>query len=281
MKPHISMPARVRARPFALGLAGVLLLGAGYASAAEPAARPPYAKPGECYARTVKPAVYGTQTRQVVDAEAWTETRVIPAVTERVVRQVVVTPERVDRTWHEAVYREDVHWVTRPGPKRLVQEPPRYQTVDEQVMVEAGRYEWQRSFQPIAQTAAYAPGQTLVYATGEVYCKVWIEPRYKLVQKTVLVSEGRAYEVEGPPIKEKVVDRVLVSEGGWTEHREAAVYRSETETRVVEAARTESIPHAARYRTVTDRVLISGEREEWVQIKCVEVAKPAPYGERG
>ena len=272
MKPIIAVAALC-------GLGAVLAAGA---AVGETQSRPPYAKAGECYARPVKPAVYGTETRQVVDTEAWTETRPVAAVTKLIERQVVVRPEKIERTWHEAVYRDEVRWVTRPGPRQVVQEAPRYETRQEKVLIEAGRYEWQRSFAPIAQTYG-APGynQTLVYATGEVYCRVWIEPRYKLIEKTVMVSAGRSYEVEGPAIKEKVVDHVLVSEGGWTERREAAEYRTDRETVVIEPARTETIPHPARYRTVTNQVLITGEREEWVKIPCAKPAAAPVYGERG
>jgi len=234
---------------------------------------PPYGKPGECYARKIRPAVYGTQTHQVLEAAAWTETRIVPAQTETVVEQVVVTPEVVERVWREPVYREDVRWESSPGPSRWVHEPPRYQHVRETVVLEPGRYAWQKQFN----------GYT------EIYCKVWVPPRQGVVDREVMVSPGRDYEVRDPPVKRQIVVRSLVSEGGWSETRRPAVYRTETRLRVISPERTVSVAHPARYRTEAAPVLISAEAEEWVRVACqhpappVRLPPPPPreQGERG
>ncbi len=239
-------------------------------------ALPPYGKPGECYARTIRPAEYRTETRQVIDRPAWTETRVVPAQTETLVEQVVVTPEVVERVWREPVYREEIQWETVPGPSRRVHEPPRYRRVRETVVLEPGRYVWQKQFD----------GRT------EIYCKVWIPPRQGVVEREVLVSPGRDYEVRDPPLKRKIVVRSLVSEGGWSETRRPAVYRSETRVRVIAPERTTAIQHAAVYRTEATPVLVSPEHEEWVRVTCqhpvppVRLPPPPPpppreQGERG
>jgi len=247
------------------------------AHAARPAysALPPHGAPGECYARTIKPAVYATETRQVVDRPAWSETRVVPAQTETVTEQVVVSPEVVERVWREPVYREDIQWETTPGPSRWVHEPPQYRHVKETVVLEPGHYEWQRQFNGF----------------GEIYCKVWVPPRCGVVEREVLVSPGRDYEVREPPTKRKIVIKSLVSEGGWSETRRPAVYRSETRVRVIAPEHTVGIQHAATYRTEAVPVLVSPEREEWARLTCqhpappVRVPPPPPReierGERG
>lgn len=232
-------------------------------------ALPPHGKPGECYARSIRPAVYGTQTRQVIDRAAWTETRLVPAQTETVVEQVVVSPEVVERVWREPVYREDIQWETTPGASRWVHEPPQYQHVQETVILEPGRYEWQKQFN----------GYT------EIYCKVWVPPRHGIVDRKVLVSPGRDYEVRDPPLKRKIVIKSLVSEGGWSETRRPSVYRSETRVRVIAPEHTVSVQHAATYRTEAVPVLISAEGEEWVRVTCQHpeppVRLPPPPPERG
>ena len=71
-----------------------------------------------------------------------------------------------------------------------------------------------------------------------------------------------------PPLQDQVVDHVLVTEGGWTEHRDAAVYKTENEVRVIQAERVETIPHPAHYHSETHQSLLTGEHEEWVKIDC-------------
>ena len=237
-----------------------LWLATGSFALAQPphADHPPYGKAGECYARSLKPAVYGTQTQQVVEKAAWTETRIVPAATETLVEQVVVSPEVVERTWREPVYREDVHYETVPGGSRWVHEPPRFEHVQDKVILEPGRYIWQKQFNGFT----------------EVYCKVWIPPRHGVVDRKVMVSPGRDYTVPDLPVRKTVVVRSLVSEGGWSERRTPAVYRTETRVRVVRPEHRIGVPHAAVYRSEAVPVLISPEREEWVRVACQHPAPP-------
>ena len=216
---------------------------------------PRHAPPGACYGKTYSPAVYGTERRQVLARKGWTETRRTPAVVERVARQVLVRPEVVERYRTAPTYRTVVEWIEHPGAVRTVHEAPRYDVVREKVQVEAGHSEWRRSDAPLAYGET-SSGRTLVQGTGEIMCRVWVPARYETVERRVLVSPGRSYEVTGPSRREKIVRREQVSAGGWYEKRRPAIYRTEYVNRVVQSGRTELIQHPALYRTVETRSLV-------------------------
>ena len=235
---------------------------------------PPNAHPGECYGKVVLPAVFGTASREVLDHEAWTETRRTPDVVERVAQRVLVRPAEIERIRIGAVYRDEVSWIVHPGKKRWVSEPARYETVSEKVLVEAGHAEWRRTDAPLAYGET-SSGQTLVQATGEVVCRVWVPARYRQVNREVLASPGRSYAVTGPGWREKVVRRIKVREGGWIERRVPAVYRTRYVGRRVRPGYAQVISHPATYRTVTSQALIQPERDGWAQVLCGGTINPA------
>jgi len=235
---------------------------------------PPYARPGECYGRVVTAPVYGKVTKEVLEREAWTETRQAPPVVENVTRRVLVSPERVEKVQTPPVYKEVVRWETRPGKPRKVTEPAKYKTVTDKVLVKPARAEWRLMSAPLAygETRSH---QTMLQATGEVYCRVLIPAVYDYVERKVQIAPARTYTVAGKPQRVKVVDKVLVSEGGWTEKRIPAVYRTEVVKQVVKPGRKEVIHHPAIYRTVEQTALLHPPGEGWAQVVCGGLIAPA------
>lgn len=269
-----------------LRLIGAVAAAAGLACVAAPAGfsrvaaqdvhdGPPPARPGECYGRVILPPVYGTVSRQVLEREAWTETvRTGPQV-QRVARKVLVKPERTERVRTPAVYREEVAWVERPGKRRKVVTPARYKTVYDKVLVERGHAEWRRVDAPLAYGETRQEGQTLLQATGEVVCRVWVPDRYERVARKVQVRPAQAAWVEGAPRKVKMVRKVLVKEAGWAERRLPAVYRTEYAARVVGPAAEKTVRHPAVYRAVEGPALVQPQRPGWAQVVCGGPLNPA------
>jgi hypothetical protein len=235
---------------------------------------PQNARPGECYGKVTLPAVYGTAQRQELVREAWTETRRGAPVVQRQVRQVLVRPAGVERVRTAPVYRTVVSWVEHPGAVRRVREPARYEIVREKVQIEAGHSEWRRSDAPLAYGET-SSGQTVLQATGEVVCRVWVPARYETVERRVLVSRGKTYEVVGPARRERVTRRVLVSAGGWIELHRPAVYRTEYVGRVLREGEAQVIAHGPVYRTVETQSLIRPERDGWSRVLCGGLINPA------
>jgi hypothetical protein len=235
---------------------------------------PPNARPGECYGKVILPPVYGTSERRELVHEAWTETRRTPAVVRKTARKVLVRPARDEKVRTAPVYRTVVSWVTRPGVVRRVSEPDRYRTIREKVLVEPGHSEWRRTDAPLAYGET-ASGQTVLQSTGEIVCRVWVPPRYKFVEREVLVARGRTHDVVGPPRRKRVVHKVLVSKGGWTVRHRAAVYRTEYVKQVVRPGRTELVEHAPVYRIVETPVLVRPAHEGWSRVLCGGQLNPA------
>lgn len=255
----------------AVGLACVAVpLSAAQANGGPPAG----ARPGECFGQVILPAVYGQASQQVLEREAWSETVRGEAVSHQVVKKVLVRPERVERVRTAARYRTEVSWIVKPGALRTVREPARYDIVREKVLIEEGHAEWRPASSPIAY--GESRGQTTVLqATGEVMCRVWVPARYAYQSRKVLVERGRTYTVRGPARKRKIVRKVLVSEGGWTERRRPAVYRNQVVKTVVREGAARVITHPAVYSSVSKQTLIRAEGPGWAKVVCGGQLNPA------
>lgn len=238
---------------------------------------PPYARPGECYGRVVTAPSYATVDRQILEREAWTETRRGPPVVEKVTRRVLVKPARTEQVTTPAVYKDVVRWETRPGTPRTVTEPARYKTVTEKVLVEAERSEWRLTSAPLAygERRIGGPPQTMLQATGEVYCRVLIPAVYEHVERKVRISPARTYTVPGQPRKVKIVDKVLVRPAGTTTRTIPAVYRTEVVRTVTKPGSVRTIHHPAVYRTVKHTELVKPPGEGWAQVVCAGPLNPA------
>ena len=237
---------------------------------------PPHARPGECYGRVVTAPTYATVDRQVLEREAWTETKQGPPVVEKITRRVLVTPARTEQVRTAAVYEDVVRWETRPGKSRTVTEPARYRTVTEKVLVQPERSEWRLTSAPLAygERRIGGPPQTMLQATGEVYCRVLMPAVYEHVERKVRISAARTYTVPGQPRKVKIVDKVLVRPAGTTTRTIPARYRTEVVRTVTKPGPVRIIPHPAVYRTVKHTELVRPPGEGWAQVVCAGPLNP-------
>lgn len=234
---------------------------------------PPSARPGECYGRVVTPPVYGRSHKQVLEREAWTETRRGAPVVERVTRKVLVRAARTERTRVSALYKTVVRWKTLPGARRTVTEPARYRVVTEKVMVEPARSEWRLTSAPLAY--GESRGQTMLQPTGEVYCRVIIPARYEHIQRRIKIAAARTYIVEGPARKVKTVERVLVKPAGFVTRTIPAVYRTEVVKKVVKPGSAKVIRHPPVYRNLDHPALIKPAGSGWALVVCGGEINPA------
>lgn len=235
---------------------------------------PPYARPGECYGQVLTPPVYGKVERKVLEQEGWTETARGAPTYEKVTKKVLVKPERVVKVRDKPVYKEVVRWVTKPGKKRVITEPARYEIVRKKVLVEEGHAEWRPADAPLSYGERRSSHQTELQATGEVWCRVWVPARYDYVKKKVKVASGRTYTVVGKPTKHKVVERVLVKEGGWIEKKLPAVYRTDVVKTLVHKGHEKVIHHPPVYRTIKETKLVQPEKRGWARVVCASEIAP-------
>lgn len=261
-----------------LGLAALAVVG--LAAIAGPLAEakdlpPAGARPGECYGKVILPPVYGSTKERVLKRGAWTETRRGRAVVERTTERVLVQPAHIRRVKLPAVYRTEVVWVKAPGRRVLVTEPAEYEVVREKVVLEPGHAEWRRQSAALAYGETSYGRQTIVEPTGEVLCRVWVPARYGYVSRKVMVSPGRAYEEVGPARRYKQVRKIKVRDGGWTEKRVPAVYKTRVVEKVIRRGPARTIQHPAVYGVVEKPKLLREEGAGWARVLCGGAINPA------
>jgi hypothetical protein len=195
-----------------------LLLAALTASVASPALAE-----GTCVGKVLLPPSESVHGERVLVSPAHAERAYVPAQVQRSRRAVLVRPARVERIVHAAVWRTERTYVAAPGPVRWERGADRYADVAERVLVQPGRYVWERRYAPTV-SGPPQPGQTVVSPTGLVMCKVWCPARYETVMRHVRVGAGRPYAVR-TTIQRPVLRRVLVQRGGTEVRRIPAEYR--------------------------------------------------------
>ena len=141
---------------------------------------PAYAKPGQCYGRVTTPAIYSTTTvKELVRAGRKATRRLVrPALVQTSVSRVQVSPARTVQVRGSGTYRVVTKTVTVPGRRYWKVEQATFETVTEKVLIEAAHAEWRPTSQPLAYGESM-PGQTMLQATGEVYCRVLVPARYE------------------------------------------------------------------------------------------------------
>ena len=236
---------------------------------------PPHSRPGQCFAKMAYPARYRTVVERVAGAPV-IRYRDVPAVVEHSSRQVLVVPARVDHEHVDAVYKTTWRWVETPGPMRQVSTSPVYRTVTERHLISPAHLAWRAGGVAHGFSNGSGYGQTQVRPTGEVLCRVLIPARYGWSRRRVLVSPGCQTTVQGPPHRQRIQDRVLVSPEHTVDHPIAAVYRTENTSHVTQPARRDRVVSPGPVHTVAHRVMVSPTRFGWNQIVCI----PRGHGSR-
>jgi len=143
---------------------------------------PPNARPGECYAKVLIPAVRDSKTERVqVSEERKVLARIIPAKYE-------VQTERIQVSEEKKVLA------------RII--PAKYEVQTERVLVTPARKFWKAGHGPITKKDE---------VTGEIMCLVEEPAVYKTIEKRVMVSEEKP-EYKMVPAEFKTIEkRVLVT----------------------------------------------------------------------
>jgi hypothetical protein len=184
----------------------------------------PAAKPGQCYAKVMVPAVYETKEEKVLVREAAEKIDTIPAKYEWVEQNVTVTPAQ----------------------SKLVPVPAVYEEVTEQVEVSPSQRQWLTGMDkkalpvsPALLSAAKAGGVRIDEAEPGMCFREYYQPaQYKTEMKDVLVKDA-AEEVETIPASYEVVEeKVLVKEASKKIIEVPATYETLTEQVLVEPAKT-------------------------------------------
>jgi len=143
---------------------------------------PPNARPGECYAKVLIPAVKQTKSARVqVSEEKKVLNRIIPARYE-------VQTERIQVSEEQRVLN------------RII--PARYEVKTERILVSPARQYWKAGHGPVTKKNE---------VTGEIMCLVEEPAKYKTIEKRVLVEEEKP-EYKTVPAQFKTIEkRVLVA----------------------------------------------------------------------
>lgn len=232
--------------------------GAGLPSDLPPAA----ARPGQCFARVLVPAVYRDAPMEVVTQEA-VERIDVAEPTFRMRPETVLTREGFTRfIVTEPTFRtEQATIVTRPAYERLVVQPAQMATRTETVTIREPRMVWRAG-------ANLSGIRRLDTNTGEIYCLVEERGVTQTVTRRVVTAPAQVSRVVVPEQTETLTRQVVATPASV---REVSIA---PETRTVQiqelatpaAQRRVMVPEARS--TVKRQILVTPERYEWAQVEC-------------
>jgi murein L,D-transpeptidase YcbB/YkuD len=263
----------------------------------------PNAKPGECYAKVIKPPVYRTEQVKKLVKEAGERIEIVPPVYKAV--KVHVTTEETQEVV-PAVYDKVMERViVKPATTRLEVVPAVYENVEEKVMVKPATkkaIDVPAVFEDVTERKlvrdAYTywkPGTTtniqkIDEKSGEIMCLVEVPAEYQTVTNRVLKTPASVRYEEIPAEYQTITKAVLKSPATTRTVEVPAEYADREVTKLVKAATTESkvvpvdymrevmtevtpatekrVPVPAEYATVDEQVLVSSGNEHWSQILC-------------
>lgn len=260
-------PKNSRSVLLAAGVAALVISAGNPAIAQEAPLLPPNAKPGECYARVLLPAVYATDTQQLVRREAASKVQVIPAQYETATEQVLVREASKRLEIIPAVYEDATEQVlVKPASTKLVEVPATYRTVTEQVLESPAQTIWKKG--GIESQSGRVVKTAASGETGEVLCLVEIPAKYKTVTRSVLDQPATTREIQVPAEYITVKKRLMASPPSTREIVIPAEYKTVTVTKLVKPAETRTIDIPAEYQTVSSQKLTREPTLEWRQVLC-------------
>lgn len=242
----------------ALGLSAVAASGQSTSTAGVDL--PPNARPGECYARVVRPAKYEDVSERVLIREASKKVAIQPAVYNNVEETVIVEEASTRLEIIPAKYAmktEEV--VIKPASEKLVTVPARYETVEEKVLVKPAHTVWKKGTGPIQKVAD---------GTGEIMCLVEIPAEYKTVKKRVIASPASTQRVMIPAVTRTMKKKVMVTGPTTRTVTIPAKYDTVKVQKMVSPAREIVTEIPAEYATVTKSKKVSEGVVAWQSILC-------------
>ena len=184
----------------------------------------PDAKPGECYAKVMTPAVYKTETKEVIKRDGYEKIEIVPAKYETVVEKVLV----------------------RQASEKIVPVPAVYGTQEERIEIESARLAWRQGNDEKSKAAdsslvagAHALGLPEKATAGQCFTEYHKTAEYKTETQKVLKKEAsKKFEII-PAKYETIEEKILVSEASEKLIEVPAEYETVTEKVLEHAAYTE------------------------------------------
>lgn len=226
---------------------------------------PPTPKPGQCFARVLIPATYGTASEKVLVREASTRIETTPPKYE-VIDEKVLIREAYERTVViPAVYGAKTEkLLVKPATTRLVPTPPEYKTVTKRVLDTPARTEWKRGSSMIDGAL-----QTRIdNDTGDIMCLIEIPATYKEVSTTVLAKPAGTKTIDIPAEYRTVSSTMETKPEQIKKIKVPAEYRTIRKQKLVKPAGKKTIKIPAEYSTVTKRVKKTDEKITWRDVLC-------------
>lgn len=221
---------------------------------------PPNAKPGECYARVLTPALYQTESRKVLQKEVDFRIEVIPATYEYTTDKVLVkeASEVADLVPARYEWRTESVLV-KDAVDQIKTVPAVYESSTETVLVKAAYTTWKKGRGPI---------EKLNNSTGEIMCLVEVPAEYRTVTSRVVKTPASTKTVTSPAIYNDVKKRVMIEGPTMIKRPIPAEYKTIKIKKVLTPARESRIEIPAIYQTVTKRVKVADSVLEWRSILC-------------
>ena len=221
---------------------------------------PPNAKTGECYARVLTPAVYQTDTKEVLKKGADYRIEIIPATYEYVTESVLVKEASEVAELVPAKYEWRTESIlVKEAYDQLKTVPAIYETKSEEILIKPAYTTWKKGRGPI---------EKLNNSTGEIMCLVEVPAEYRTVKSKVLIAPAKTEVVPFEAVYKDVKKRVMVEGPTMVKRTIPATYKNIKIKKVATPARENRIEIPAVYQTVTTRTLVTDSVLEWRSILC-------------
>lgn len=228
---------------------------------------PPTPKAGQCFARVLIPATYGTASEKMLVREASTRIETTPPKYEVIDEKVLIRAAYERTVVVPAEYGSKTEkLMVKPASKRLVSTPPEYKTVTKRVMDTPARTEWKRG-----SAGAMIDGalQTRIDDnTGDIMCLVEIPATYKEVTTTVLAKPAGTKTIDIPAEYRTVSSTMETKPEQIKKIKVPAEYRTIRKQKLITPAGQKTIKIPAEYTTVTKRVKKTDEQITWRDVMC-------------
>lgn len=221
---------------------------------------PPNAKPGECYARVLKPATYTTADKQIIKKEATEIIEQVAAQYEWAEERVLVKEEAETMTVIPAKYKTIEETVmVKPASQKIIPVPATYRSEEEKILVKPGYTTWKKGRGLI---------EKVDNATGELMCLVEVPPEYEIVKKRVIDTAPTTKVVEVPAEYKTIKKRVVAEPARVETSKIPAEYAVVKVRKLVAPASEKRTQVPAEYVTVTERTKTADAELTWKSVLC-------------
>jgi len=221
---------------------------------------PPNAKTGECYARVLTPAIYRTDTKEMLKKAADYRIEITPAAYEYVTESVLVKEASEVAELVPAKYEWRTESIlVKEAYDQLKTVPAVYDTKSEEILVKPAYTTWKKGRGPI---------EKLNNSTGEIMCLVEVPAEYRTVRSKVVITPAATEKVSFPAVYKDVKKRVMVEGPTMVKRAIPASYKNIKVKKVATPARESRVEIPAVFQTVTNRTLVTDSVLEWRSILC-------------